>query len=196
MGAAGTYRNRGGGPELGLRPILPSIETPRMTLAHPVRADLCAAGVIDESGRVDPAVVEWLTVLARRDVALLFSVRRPGRGDSPDNALLARFAQWWVVMERSENLVRIGGAGTSSAESAANTIISTQIERLCGTNSPAPLRPVTLDATALQAAVTSEETLRTFLEDQHLEADQLQILMMAANPGDRLRPRSSQSSPA
>ena len=36
-------------PELGLRPILPSVETAQTALAHPVTADLRAAGVIDES---------------------------------------------------------------------------------------------------------------------------------------------------
>jgi hypothetical protein len=176
-------------PELGLRPILPSVETAQMALAHPLTAELRAAGVIDQSDNVDTAVVEWLTVLARRDVALLFHVHTPDRGETPAGALLARFAQWWVVIERSEDLVRISSAGTSSAEGAANAVITAQIERLCGTNVPAPLRPVTLDADALQAGVRSQETLRAFLVDQRLEEDQLRILMMAADVG-----RSAQAS--
>jgi hypothetical protein len=176
-------------PELGLRPVLPSTETAHMALAHPISAELRAVGAIDESGAVDPAVVEWLTVLARRDVALLIRVSNPDTAGRPAGALLARFAQWWVVMERSEELVRIGGAGTASVEGAANVVLTAQIERLCGTNTPARLRPITLDGDALQSGVTSQETLRKFLTDQQLDADQLRMVILAADPT-----RSTQSS--
>jgi hypothetical protein len=176
-------------PELALRSILPSAETRQMALAHPITAELRAAGVLDESDTVNATIVEWLTVLARRDVALVIHVRTPDQGEAPTRVLLARFAQWWVVIERSEDLVRIGGAGTSSAEGAANAVIFAQIERLCGSNAPAPLRPVTVDVDALQANGTSREALRAFLANQGLAADQLQLLTMAADPA-----RSAQAS--
>lgn len=176
-------------PELGLRPILPSFETPQMALRHPIAAELQAEGVIDEEGTVDAVVVEWLTVLARRDIALLIQVRNPDIGEQPARALLARFARWWVVMERSEELVRIGGAGTASAEGAASAVLTAQIERLCGTNTPASLRPITLDIDALQSGVTNQETLRKFLTTQELDPDQLRLVMLAADPA-----RSTQSS--
>ncbi len=168
-------------PELGLRSIRPSVETRHAALAHPIVGELRAAGVLDESDNVDGAVVEWLTVLARRDVALLISMRRPDSGDKLTGALLARFAEWWVVMERSEDLVRISGAGTSTAEGAANAVIRVQIERICGSNTPARLRPVTLDADALQEKATSRQALDAFLAGQRLDNDQLQILKMAAD---------------
>ncbi|MGH3635955.1 MAG: ESX secretion-associated protein EspG, partial [Mycobacterium sp.] len=176
-------------PELGLRPVLPSFETAQMALEHPIVAELRAEGVIDEAGTVDATVVEWLTVLARRDIALLIQVHNPDMGEQSARALLARFAQWWVVMERSEELVRIGGAGTASAEGAANAVLTAQIERLCGTSTPASLRPITLDVDALQSGVTSQETLRKFLTNQELDADQLRLVMLAADPT-----RSTQSS--
>lgn len=176
-------------PELGLRPILPSFETAQMALRHPIAAELQAEGVIDGAGTVDAVVVEWMTVLGRRDVALLIEVRNPDTGEQPARALLARFAQWWVVIERSEELVRIGGAGTASAEGAADAVLIAQIERLCGTNTPAPLRPITLDVDALQSGVTSQETLRKFLTNQQLDADQLRMVMLASDPT-----RSTQSS--
>lgn len=168
-------------PELGLRSIRPSVETRHTALAHPIVGDLRAAGVLDESDNVDGAIVEWLTVLSRRDVALLIKVRTPENPDTPTGALLARFAEWWVVMERSEDLVRIGGAGTSTAEGAANAVIRGQIERLCGSNTPARLRPVTLDVDALQEKATSRQGLDAFLASQRLDTDQLQILKMAAD---------------
>lgn len=169
-------------PELGLRPIMPSFETAHKALAHPIAAELRAAGVLDEMGTVDPVVVEWLTVLSRRDVALLVHMRGPDTGGQPARAVLARFAQWWVVMERSEDLVRIGGAGAATAEGAANSVVVAQIDRLCGTNTAAPLRPITLDAGALVAGVTSRDTLASFLANQQLDADQQRMLLLAADP--------------
>jgi EspG family len=168
-------------PELGLRAIRPSVETRDAALADPVAADLRAAGVIDESGSVITAVVEWLTVLSRRDVAVMINVRTPENGQALTGALLARFAEWWVVMERSEELIRVMGAGTSTAEGAANAVIRAQIERLCGTNQPAPLRPVTLDVDAMKEKATNRQALDAFLVGQRLDPDQLQILKMAAD---------------
>jgi hypothetical protein len=166
-------------PELGLRPILPSVETPHMALAHPIAAELRDVGVIDEAGAVDSTVKEWLTVLARRDVALMIHVSVPDGGDIPTRALLARFSQWWVVLERSEDLVRISGAGTSNTESAANGIINAQIERMCGTLDAAPLQPVTVDIDKVMAG--GQQMLREQLLREPLDGDQLQILMMAAD---------------
>lgn len=167
--------------ELALRPILPSIETKHAALRHPVCAQLRAAGVIDEAGTVDATVIEWLTVAARRDIALLLQVRMPG-DESPARVLLARFARWWVFMERSEDLVRIGGAGTAGAEDSANTVIAAQLDRLCGRLPAAPLRPVTLDADAVSAHATDRKTLHGFLADQGLDADQQQIIALTTDP--------------
>jgi ESX secretion-associated protein EspG len=168
-------------PELGLRPILPSVETRHMALAHPIAAELREVGVIDDAGVVDSTVTEWLTVLARRDVALMIHLSTPSSGDVPARALLARFAQWWVVLERSEDIVRVSGAGTSTTESAANNVINAQIERLCGEQDPAPLQPVTVDIDQVMAGVNSGAMLRENLLRERLDGDQLQILMMAAN---------------
>jgi hypothetical protein len=170
-------------PELGLRPHLPSIETKQMALAHPVTTELRAEAVIDESGVVDEAIVEWLTVVSRRDIALLLQLRTPADGTAPVRVTLARFAQWWVSLERSADLVRLGGAGLATSESAANMAINAQIERLCGTQPPALLRPVTVEVDALVDGVSGPEALRRFLSSQRLEADQLRLLMAAADPG-------------
>lgn len=66
---------------MGLRPHLPSVEPKHTALAHPVTADLRAAGAIDETGSVDGAIVEWLTVLSRRDIALLVNFRLAADGE-------------------------------------------------------------------------------------------------------------------
>lgn len=169
-------------PELGLRPHMPSAETKQMALTHPVTAELVAEGVIDEAGTVDPVVVEWLTVISRRDIALVMHVQTPANTTERTTVVLCRFAQWWAILERAGELVRLSGAGVSTAESAANSVIKAQLARLCGTNKPAPLRPVTLDVDTLVARVTSEERLRQFLIGQRLDAEQMQIVLMAADP--------------
>lgn len=175
-------------PELGLRPHLPSVEPKQLALQHPVTAELRDVGAVEECGAVDPTVVEWLTVLSRRDVALVLHIRTP-RDDEPARVLLARFAQWWVALERSADLIRISGAGTATAEGTADTVLNQQVERLCGRNEPAPLRPVTLDAGAMRSAAAGQEALQTFLAGQRVDADQLRLLTLAADPD-----RSAQAS--
>ncbi|WAJ45199.1 ESX secretion-associated protein EspG [Mycobacterium sp. Aquia_216] len=175
-------------PEMGLRPHLPSVEPKHKALAHPVTVELRAAGAIDETDSVDGAIVEWLTVLSRRDVGLMIHFRLAENGE-PARAMLARFAQWWVAIERSGDLVRIGGVGISSSEGAASSVINAQIERLCGASDPAPLRPVTLDADAMRAAATDLKALHEFLGKQGLDADQVHMLKLANDPD-----RSAQAS--
>ncbi|MBY0443514.1 MAG: ESX secretion-associated protein EspG [Mycobacteriaceae bacterium] len=168
-------------PELGLRPHLPSVESKHLALEHPVTAGLRSAGVIDDSDAVDDAVREWLTVLSRRDLALFLQIR-PAEVGEPARVLLARFAHWWVTLERSADLIRLSGAGTATSEAQATTLVAAQIDRLCGINTPAVLRPVTIDAEAMLSAATSQSALHTFLAKQDLDADQLRTLLLAADP--------------
>ncbi len=167
-------------PELGLRPILPRVETKELALAQPIAAELCAAGAITEEGEVDTAIVEWMTVLARRDVSLQMYVSTPS-DEGLVGVLLARFAQWWVVMERARDIIRIGPAGTAASEDAANTVIRSQIERLCGNLEPAQFRPATIDVDNIVGNVKSHEDLRKFLNNQRLEPEQIRALMIATD---------------
>lgn len=100
-------------PELGLRPLLPRLDTAERALRHPVAAELMAVGALDQAGNADPMVREWLTVLLRRDLGLLVTIGVPG--GEPTRAAICRFATWWVVLERHGNLVRLYPAGTASA---------------------------------------------------------------------------------
>jgi hypothetical protein len=168
-------------PELRLRPHLPSVETKPMALAHPVATELRAAGAITDSGEVDGPVLEWLTVLSRRDVALLVYAQTPVNETEPERVLLARFAQWWVALERSGIAVRISGVGTATSESSAGMLVNSQIERLCGEMKSASLRPVTLDVAELLGAVRDQASLRAFLLDKRLDGDQITALTLAAD---------------
>jgi hypothetical protein len=168
-------------PELGLRPHLPSVETPQAALAHPSAAELQAAGVIDAAGVVDQTVLEWLTVLTRRDVALLMYAQTPAGATEPERALLARFAQWWVTLERTGPVVRLSGVGTATSEQTAGLLITSEIDRLYGQLAPAPLKPVTLDVVELLGAVRASGNLRSFLVQQGFDSDQVSLLMLATD---------------
>lgn len=174
-------------PELGLRPLLPRLDTPERALRHPVVAELVAAGALDEAGNVDAMIREWLTVLLRRDLGLVVNIAVPGR--APTRASICRFATWWAVLERHEDLVRLYPAGTASNENGASDLVVGQVERLCGVAEVAPLKPVTLDTEQLLASVRDAASLRTFLLSQNLDVDQLQIVTMAADSA-----RSAQAS--
>lgn len=167
-------------PELGLRPLIPRLDTPDRALRHPVAAELTAAGALDEAGNVDPMIREWLTVLLRRDLGLLVTISVPGRDAT--RASICRFASWWVVLERHEDLVRLYPAGTASNENGASDLVVGQVERLCGVAEVAPLKPVTLDTEQLLASVRDAASLKAFLLSQNLDVDQLQIVTMAADP--------------
>ncbi|MEE6179082.1 ESX secretion-associated protein EspG [Mycobacterium sp. 050134] len=167
-------------PELGLRPLLPRLDTPERALQHPVAAELRAAGALDGAGNADPMIREWLTVLLRRDLGLLVNIAVPGR--EPTRASISRFASWWVVLERHGELVRLYPAGSASDESAASDLVVGQVERLCGVAEAAPLRPVTIDTEQLLESVRDASSLREFLLSQRLDIDQLQIVTLAADP--------------
>ncbi|MGF2950959.1 ESX secretion-associated protein EspG [Mycobacterium sp. THU-M116] len=167
-------------PELGLRPLLPRLDTAERALRHPVAAELMAAGALDEHGDIDSMIREWLTVLLRRDLALLVHIAVPGR--EPTRASLCRFATWWVVLERHGELVRLYPAGAAGDERGAADLVVGQVERLCGVAEAAPLRPVTLDAEQLLESVRDAAGLRSFLIGQGLDVDQVQIVTVAADP--------------
>jgi hypothetical protein len=176
-------------PELGLRPHLPSIETRENALRHPVADELRGAGVLSADGCVDGVVLEWMTVLARRDVGLLLYAQTPMAASGTGGVLLARFAQWWVTLERRGELIRLCAAGTASTEESAQVLIGAHVERFCGERTSAPMHPATLDASRLIAAARDRTGLAAHLDTQKLDPDQKSLLMLAADAA-----RSTQAS--
>jgi ESX secretion-associated protein EspG len=167
-------------PELGLRPLLPKLETAEFALRHPVVAELVACGALDEAGNADPMIREWMTVLLRRDLGLLLHINVPGR--DPTRAAVCRFASWWVVLERHGDLVRLYPAGTATDEAGATELVVGQVERLCGVAEAAPLKPVTVDTAELLETVRDAASLKSLLLRHNLDVDQLHIVTMATDP--------------
>lgn len=170
--------------ELGLRPYLPRVESVDGALAHPVAEELRRAGVITGSAEVDEPVREWLTVLARREAALIVHVQNSG-----DRIMLARFAHWWVALEHCAGVIRLSGAGRAAEGNSAGRVVGAQIDRLRGRERPADMRPVTIDVEKLLIAARDHATLQRHLMRQGLDTGQVAALTAAADPA-----RSVQSS--
>jgi len=168
-------------PELGLRPYLPSVETAQTALQHPVAERLRDVGAIDAVGGVDETLLEWLTVLLSRDSALLFYAQHPSSDGGYRRVLLARFARWWVALERCEDVVRLSDVGIATSEQSAASLISVEIARLCGTMAPASFRPATIDVEAMLHTVTDSTSLRQFLTGRSFDVDQISALVSAAD---------------
>lgn len=167
-------------PELGLRPHLPSVETRDSALSHPVAAELISTGIMTASGAIDEPVLEWLTVLSRRDIALLLRIHDAGGDTAPTQTLLARFGQWWVSLERSADLIRLGGVGTATTEQSAGLVISHEIDRLCGPMPASMMRPVSIRVDELIGTVRDTATLRAYLRTKRFEPEQVRALTLAA----------------
>lgn len=169
-------------PELQLRPHLPRIESADTALSHPIAAELIDAGVITASRKIDDAVLEWLTVLSRRDIALLLHIRDAGVDPAPVHALLARFDHWWVTLERSADLIRISGVGTATTEQSAGLAVMREIDRLCGTMPASLMRPVTIKTGDLIDEVRGGANLRNYLRAKRFDPEQVRLLSLAAEP--------------
>ena len=167
-------------PELGLRPYLPHAETRELAVRHPVADDLRSARVIGEDGGVDPIVVEWLTVLARREVSLLL-YRHDQKSGIAERLLLARFAHWWVSIGRCGSAVEISDAGMSAAPDSTSLLIQTWIEKACGRMYPACLQPVTLCCDTLLDTVRLTGSPRAAFSGRNVDADQAAILGLASD---------------
>ena len=168
-------------PELGLRPYLPSAESRHDALSHPVSAELNAAGLIAADGSVDDVVLEWLSVLSRREVGLSIRVQTPN-ADEPEMILVARRGQWWVALGRHGPMITMTGVGIAATEDASCSLITSLIEQTCGRLRPASFRPVTLDIGQLLTGVHDSESLRNLLIRQGLDAEQIRTLALATDP--------------
>lgn len=166
-------------PELGLRPLIPRLDTPELARAHPIAAELTELGALDANGHVDPMIREWLTVIMRRDVSVVVVINVPG--SEPTRVSISRFATWWVVLERHDTMVKLYPAGTASDGESARELLIGQIEKVCGVAPAAELRAATLDTNGLLASVRDEASLHRFLIGQGLDGNQVQILSKAAD---------------
>lgn len=176
-------------PELGLRPHDPMTETVDLAQKHPVVAELMSVGAVidgEDRPRVDQPIVEWLTVLSRREVALVLLVHQPWDDrDLPLRVVLSRFGRWWVSMALFDNqTVRIRPMGTAKTDEAAADLIRREIDNLCGSAPPASsFAPIMVSTDRLRAC-QSESAVRALMMREGASVDQLRAgLALSASAG-------------
>lgn len=70
---------------------------------YPEYHSLAAAGIVDDTGTVDPVVADWLTVISRPDTEVQLTVRRPGQHSgtiAETVTVICRMDRWIVGITR------------------------------------------------------------------------------------------------
>ncbi len=175
---------------LRLRPFVPSVDGDgTVATTHgdvPLRqtaeyASLVAAGVIDEAGRVDDAVRDWMAVIGRPQREVMVVIRRPGasNGRAPDGDDASALVQertlsicqrerWLAMIARSGDEVVIAPLGEAALADAQVELICDAVLHAFSDGPPAPIAGVNLPSAALELALTEN-----IGKDQHVVASAL-----------------------
>ncbi|MGD9620661.1 MAG: ESX secretion-associated protein EspG [Mycolicibacterium sp.] len=90
-------------PPLRLAHYLPSGCDHIPVADYPEYHSLLAAGIVDDTGTVDPVVADWLTVISRPDTEVQLTVRRPGEQTATiaeTVTVISRMDRWIVGITR------------------------------------------------------------------------------------------------
>lgn len=174
-------------PELGLRPHDRRSETPRLASSLDVVSELINEKAITAHGDgfvVDKPIVNWLTVLSRREVALMVLIQQPGGNtDLPERVVLARRGQWWVSMaiyRGTTVAIKPMGIATTHADAAA--LIRRELDAICGVHEPAKFRPLTV-ATAGLRGCKHERDVERLVIAAGADVDQLRAGLALSKSG-------------
>jgi hypothetical protein len=183
---------------LRLRPFIPSVDGDG-TVATDVGdvplsqtaeyASLVAAGVIDQDGRVDDTVRDWMAVIGRPQREIMVVIRRPKPtdGTAPAGGDPAALVQertmsicqrerWLAMIARSDDEVVIAPLGEAALADAQVELISD--------SSPAAIAGVNVPSAALEQALTENigkdrHVIATALARLGFSPDQVAILSAA-----------------
>jgi sulfur relay (sulfurtransferase) DsrF/TusC family protein len=188
---------------LRLRPFIPSVDGDG-TVATDVGdvplsqtaeyASLVAAGVIDQDGRVDDAVRDWMAVIGRPQREIMVVIRRPKPtdGTAPAGGDPAALVQertmsicqrerWLAMIARSDDEVVIAPLGEAALADAQVELISDAVLHAFSDSSPAAIAGVNVPSAALEQALTENigkdrHVIATALARLGLSPDQVAIL--------------------
>jgi hypothetical protein len=161
---------------LRLRPFIPSVDGDG-TVATDVGdvplsqtaeyASLVAAGVIDQDGRVDDTVRDWMAVIGRPQREIMVVIRRPKPtdGTAPAGGDPAALVQertmsicqrerWLAMIARSDDEVVIAPLGEAALADAQVELISDAVLHAFSDSSPAAIAGVNVPSAALEQALT------------------------------------------
>jgi hypothetical protein len=191
---------------LRLRPFVPSVdgggtvpttagETPLTQTAE--YASLVAAGVIDEDGRVEDAVRDWMAVVGRPQREVVVVIRRPKPTDDPasdredgsglvqERAMaICQRDRWLAMIARSEDEVVLAPLGEATRGDAQVDLVCDAVLHAFSDNSPATISGLNVPSVALEAALTTtlgqeRHTVAAALVRLGLSPDQVAVLSAA-----------------
>ncbi|HEX3286341.1 MAG TPA: ESX secretion-associated protein EspG [Mycobacterium sp.] len=191
---------------LRLRPFIPSVDGDG-TVATDVGdvplsqtaeyASLVAAGVIDQDGRVDDTVRDWMAVIGRPQREIMVVIRRPKPtdGTAPAGGDPAALVQertmsicqrerWLAMIARSDDEVVIAPLGEAALADAQVELISDAVLHAFSDSSPAAIAGVNVPSAALEQALTENigkdrHVIATALARLGFSPDQVAILSAA-----------------
>ena len=155
---------------LHLKPFIPSahgdliVETTdgRRPLAHPAQYhSLLAAGVVDEQGRVDAAVRDWMTVLGRPDREVALVIRRPDQPATAETGptvhertmVVCRRSRFLAMAARDGDEMVIGGVGETDEPSRQIELICQMLVPALGDHPPAAMEGINVPKDMLVMAL-------------------------------------------
>jgi hypothetical protein len=162
---------------LRLRPFVPSVDgdgTVATTLGEvPLTqtaeyASLAQAGVIDQDGRVDDAVRDWMAVVGRPQREVVVVIRRPkptdgSESDGDDAAALVQERtmsicqrdRWLAMIARSDDEVVLAPLGEAALADAQVDLICDAVLHAFSDGAPAAIAGVNVPSEALETALTA-----------------------------------------
>jgi hypothetical protein len=188
---------------LRLRPYVPSVDGDGMVATNlgdvPLSqtaeyASLVAAGVIDQDGRVDDAVRDWMAVIGRpqREITVVIRRPKPADGSTPDGVDATALVQertmsicqrerWLAMIARSDDEVVIAPLGEAAQADAQVDLICDAVLHAFADGPAAVIAGVNVPSAALEQALTENigkdrHVIATALARLGLSPDQVAIL--------------------
>lgn len=159
---------------LHLKPYIPAahsdliVETDagKVTLANTAQYhSLVAADVIDEHGRVDAAVRDWMTVLGRAEREVVLRIRRPDQSATQDCGatvhervmVVCRYGRYLAMAARDGDEMVIGGAGESDEPHHQVELMCHMLIPAFGEHPPADIEGLNVPKEMMHRAIAAAE---------------------------------------
>lgn len=152
---------------------------------------LVRAGVIDEQGRVDAAVRDWMTVLGRSEREVVLTIRRPGEPATPEagptvderTMVVSRYGRYLAMAARDGDEIVIGGVGESEEPARQVELMSQILLPAFGEHPPADMEGINVPndvmRMAAEAAAQSPEGMAGALQRLGLGPWEVEVIQAA-----------------
>lgn len=155
---------------LHLKPYIPSAHSDllvdtdagKVPLANTAQYhSLVQAGVIDEHGRVDAAVRDWMTVLGRAEREAVLTIRRPDQPATNDcsatvherTMVVCRYGRYLAMAARDGDDMVIGGVGESDEPTRQVELMCQMLVPAFGEHPPADIEGINVPKDTMQMAI-------------------------------------------